>query len=221
MPRTDLLQGRAKDLGVALGDDACAAVLDYLDAMLEKNRHLNLTAIREPGQAEVLHALDSLAVALTGITAERALDLGSGNGFPGVALAALCPQAEVTLMERTAKKARALEELVADSALSRVRVLHLDADQAPGLKSHLLAHFDLVVARALAAPREVARMAAPLTAPDGHLVLWLEHQTEVEMEPSLGFEVLRQIDYELPEPAARTRKLALCRRIASAPGSRP
>ena len=212
MQRHDLLLDRARDLGVALDDRACAALLAYLDAMLEKNRHLNLTAIREPEQAEVLHALDSLAVGLAGVTATRALDLGSGNGFPGVPRAALSPGTEVTLMERTAKKARALDELIASSPLPGVSVLHLDAGQAPGLKPHLRDHFDLVVARAVASPRDVARMAAPLTMAGGHLALWLDQHTEADAMEDLGFEDLKLIEYCLPEPAARTRKLALLRR---------
>jgi 16S rRNA (guanine527-N7)-methyltransferase len=205
------LAAQAAELSIAADEATCARLLAYLDAMLAKNRQLNLTGVRDPAQAEVLHVLDGLAVGLAGVPCHRALDLGSGNGFPGVAVAALWPDARVELMERTTKKARALEELLRATDLANVAVLHLDADQAPAMQPALRASFDLVTARAVAAPARVAQMAAPLTAPGGHLVLWLDAHTEVGTDPVRGFEVVRELSYDLPAPAARQRRLAVCR----------
>jgi len=49
--------------------------------------------------ALVSHAVDALAVQLAGLTPRRVLDLGTGNGFPGIAVAALWPDAEVVLLQ--------------------------------------------------------------------------------------------------------------------------
>lgn len=211
--RARRLAATARESGIATDETTCARLLTFLDALLEKNRQLNLTAVRDPEQAAVLHVLDSLAVSLAALPVRRALDLGSGNGFPGVAVAALWPEAEVSLMERTAKKARALGELLAGTDFGHVGVLHLDAEQAPRLHPELRAAFDLVTARAVAAPDRVARLAAPLTARGGHLVLWLDRETGVETDLDRSFEVVRELRYELPEPAARKRRLAICRRV--------
>ena len=120
------LAAAALAFGVEVAPAAAAALLTYLRAMLEANRQLNLTGIRDAEQAVVLHVLDSLAIGAFGLQPRRALDLGSGNGFPGVAVAALWPECEVVLMERTAKKARALEQLVANLG-DNVQVAHTDA----------------------------------------------------------------------------------------------
>ncbi|HLU40553.1 MAG TPA: hypothetical protein VK081_14305, partial [Planctomycetota bacterium] len=73
--------------------------------------------------------------------------------------------------------------------------------------------FALATVRAVGPPAEVLRLCAPLVAPGGATVLWLEagaHAPGVK-----GFEPPRVVDYALPEPAARTRRLACYRRIRS------
>lgn len=76
----------AKALGAELDEPRAARLLAYLDAMLTLNEQINLTAVRDREQAVVLHALDGLAFARTGLHPRHALDLGTGNGFPGVAV---------------------------------------------------------------------------------------------------------------------------------------
>ncbi|MEM7199436.1 MAG: 16S rRNA (guanine(527)-N(7))-methyltransferase RsmG [Planctomycetota bacterium] len=199
---------RAAGVGASVGADAAARLLDYLDAMLARNRAHNLTAIRDPAAAEVLHALDSLAVgALRLSRPTRALDLGSGNGFPGVALAVLWPQLPVTLLERTAKKARALGDLAATVGLEHVDIAHVDAAQVPALRPDLDSAYDLITARAVAEPGAVARLAQPMLAPGGTLLLWLEADARPQPQLRGGLRRERHHRYALPEPAPRRRQL--------------
>lgn len=180
----------------------------YLDALLDKNRHINLTAVREPEAAQHLHGHDSLAIAALELRPQRILDLGTGNGFPGVALRLLYPQAsEVLLLDRTAKKLRAIEELLHTAGIEGVRVLQGDAIQVPKLHPELAAHFDLISARAVASPEKVAAWAAGLQAPGGDLVLWLEDQHEVAGELP-GYRLRARHRYTLDGPQPRRRQLA-------------
>src|SRR5688572_17235167 len=90
--RRDLLCAYAGALDVDLTATGAGLLLRYLDAMLAENAAVNLTAIRAPEQALVLHAVDSLIVGRAlDLPPARALDLGSGNGFPGIAVRALWP----------------------------------------------------------------------------------------------------------------------------------
>lgn len=61
------LSRKAKALGVEIDEPAADDLLSYLDAMLTTNQHINLTAVRDPEDAVVLHALDSLAFGLSGL----------------------------------------------------------------------------------------------------------------------------------------------------------
>lgn len=207
----DLVQ-RAATLGITLGESQAGLLLAYLDAMLLLNQQINLTAIRDRETAVVLHALDSLAFGLSGLMPQHVLDLGSGNGFPGVGVAVLHPRASVVLLDRTGKKVRAIGSCLLTARLPGVETLQLDAAQAPALQRDLRQAFDVVTARAVGSPEQVATLAAPLTRPGGTLVLWLDADAEVPAQID-GFRHGRSIDYELPAPAARRRRLGLWRRV--------
>lgn len=204
----EALVARAKELGATIDAEQASEVLAYLDAMLETNRFLNLTAVRDREPAIVLHALDSLAFARTGLQPHHVLDIGSGNGFPGVGVAALHPNATVTLLDKTGKKIRAITTCLITAGLDRVETIQMDAQQAPALRKDFRHGFDLVTARAVARPDVVARLAEPLTRPGGHLVLWLE--PDADTPEKLGrFRLDEELAYELPAPAPCQRKLAI------------
>ncbi|MGC6489460.1 MAG: 16S rRNA (guanine(527)-N(7))-methyltransferase RsmG [Planctomycetota bacterium] len=212
-PWTDpsALVDKARAIGVTLREDAATEVLAYLDAMLQTNEHINLTAVRDREAAVVLHVLDSLAFQLTELRPRHLLDLGTGNGFPGVGVAALWPQATATLMDKTGKKVRAIGGCLVAAGLDRIETLQMDARQAPALRRDFRHGFDLCTARAVARPDVVADLAEPLVRPGGHLVMWLE--TDADAPAKLGrFQHERTVRYELPEPAARTREQVVWKR---------
>jgi 16S rRNA (guanine527-N7)-methyltransferase len=199
--------------------DVASRLEPYLRALLQENQHINLTAVRDLDAARVLHVLDSLALGALDFDPppRRCLDLGSGNGFPGVALRALYPDAEVTLLDRTRKKLLAIARVLEGVGMAQgITTVHVDAAQAPRTHPELLRRFDLVCARAMAAPPRVAELAAPFLAPGGQLVLWLDQQTAA---PATLPRLLRVAvhEYDLPAPAARHRRLAAYR-LATASG---
>lgn len=186
-------------------------LVTYLDAMLRENEHVNLTAIRDRDAALVLHVADSLAIEALALAPRDCLDLGTGNGFPGVALQVLFPAAKVTLLDRTQKKIAAIGRALAASGLDEVATLRLDAAQAPALAPSLRGRFDLVTARAVAGPNEVAALAAPLLGPHGRLCLWLDADTEAPQTLAPRFRRVALHEYVLQSPNVppRTRRLAL------------
>jgi len=128
------------------------------------------TTIREPSAAADRHVADSLsALALAEVrSARRIADIGSGAGWPGVALAAALPGAEVALVESASRHCRYLERVLDTAGLTNATVVHARAEDWPaGLRSH-----DLVTARALAALPVLCEYAAPLLAEGGSLVAW-------------------------------------------------
>jgi 16S rRNA (guanine527-N7)-methyltransferase len=201
----DLLQA-ARLLDAELDEPRASRLLAYLDAMLVVNEHVNLTGVRDREHAVVLHVLDGLAFARTGVRPRHVLDLGTGNGFPGVCVAALHPGASVVLMDRTGKKVRAIGGCLVAAKLDGVETMLMDAQQAPALARELRHAFDLVVARAVGKPELLGELAAPLTRPGGHLVLWLDADAAVPKQLE-GFRLVARIGYELPAPAARQRVL--------------
>lgn len=145
----------------------------YVALLLDANRHLNLTRVVEPEAIAKLHLLDSLAAlrSIDGWATERALDLGSGGGIPGLVLAIARPDVRWTLVDSVAKKADALRSFVAELGLSNVDVLSQRAEEIGRGADHREA-YPLVTARACAALPVLVEYALPLLADGGHLMAW-------------------------------------------------
>src|SRR5207248_7441882 len=148
VPETTASPAAIADLtGVALGDEQRRQLDTYRDELLDWNRRINLTAIRDPEGVERLHFADSLACLLEPIASEaRMLDVGAGGGFPGLPLKIARPDLRLTLLEATGKKARFLEHVVAALGLSEVTIVNQRAEEFGEREA-----FEVVVARALGA----------------------------------------------------------------------
>jgi 16S rRNA (guanine527-N7)-methyltransferase len=156
-----LLAGAAA-LGVTLSTQQVEQFARYRAELLDWNTRFNLTAIRDPREVEIrlfLDALTCLQVLPPG--ALRLIDVGSGAGFPGLALKLARPELQVTLLEATGKKAQFLQHVVAALALDGVTVLNTRAEQA-GQDPAQRERYDWAVARAVAELRVLAEYLLPL-----------------------------------------------------------
>src|SRR5262249_61841973 len=90
------------------------------------------------------------------------VDLGPGAGLPGIVLALLLPQADVTLLEPALRRTIFLEECVAELGLGNTRVWRARAEQAAGALAA-----DVVTARAVAPLDRLAALALGLLKPGG------------------------------------------------------
>ena len=149
-----LAEGAAA-LGVPLTASQLDAFARLRDLLIEWNARVNLTAITAPEEIVTRHFLDSLTCALA-VPAERraaslrALDVGSGAGFPALPLAIAFPHWRVTALEATAKKVRFQEAACAELGLRNVRPLAGRAEEL-ARKLGQRGRYDLVTARAVAA----------------------------------------------------------------------
>lgn len=163
--RDALLRG-AQTLGLTLGDAQCQGLLDYLALLQKWNGVYNLTAVRRPADMLTHHLLDSLAVLpplrrhLAGRSA-RILDVGSGGGLPGVVLAILEPQLDVTCVDAVGKKAIFIRQVGVELKLPNLHVLHGRVEelrQPP---------FDVITSRAFASLADFTRLTRHLMAEQG------------------------------------------------------
>ena len=98
-------------------------------------------------------------------------DIGSGGGLPGLVLAFEWPEAEVVLIEGSAKRADFLQQAVTDLGIAdRCTVLGERAEES-GHRSELRYRCDIVVARGFGAPPVTAECGSPLLRPGGHLLV--------------------------------------------------
>lgn len=154
----------------------------YLALLLDENTRMNLTAIRDPEAAWERHALDALS--LLGVISQanppaspiRIADVGTGGGVPGMILALALPDAQITLIDSTAKKTAFLQRAADELGLSNVRVVTARAESAGAYpRGELRDSFDVVVARAVARISILAELCVPL-AREGALIAMIKGQ---------------------------------------------
>jgi len=160
------------------------------------------------------HLADSLS-ALPYISPARLADIGSGMGFPGLALAAAIPSAHVTLVESQRRHAAVAERLARGAGLSNVSVLPLRAEEVGD-------EFDAVTARAVAPLAVLVEYAAPLLVEGGRLVAWKGARDAAEERG--GEEAARVVGLSLdrveavePFPGAHSRHLHVYVKTAPTP----
>ena len=158
---------------LALTAGQAAAFATYRDLLIEWNGRFNLTAVTDPEQIDRRLFLDALRMAgpVTAMarpdpdrdvgTAIRMVDMGTGAGFPGLALKIALPAVDVTLIEATGKKVQFLEAVIGDLGLSGIAAIHARAEEIGTLPEYRGA-FDLVTARGVSSLAALFEMAAPL-----------------------------------------------------------
>lgn len=158
-----VLADGAQELGIALDGARIEQFIALGALLLDWNTRINLTAIREPLEVARKHVLDSLAV-LPHLRGERVADVGSGAGFPGLALALADPGRQYTLIEATTKKARFIEHAVAELRIGNVAVVNSRAELWRPPEP-----FAAVLSRALGSLAQFVRVAGHLATPSGRL----------------------------------------------------
>lgn len=153
----------AAAFGLSLDPAQLAQFRRYSELLREWNQRINLTAIDAPAEIEIRHFLDSLTVATaTGDLSDRRLiDVGTGAGFPGLALKILYPAMALTLVDSVAKKTRFLEAVAAELGLSDVTILAERAETVGRQPAHR-EQYDWAVARAVAALPVLVEYLLPL-----------------------------------------------------------
>ena len=104
-------------MGLKQSDESIHKQALYLELLLEANKNISLTGIKNPKGAVIKHTIDSLSVS-SAIEGGEIVDIGSGGGTPGIPLAIANPDKKFYLIDSVLKKIKFLDETV--------KVLELD-----------------------------------------------------------------------------------------------
>jgi 16S rRNA (guanine527-N7)-methyltransferase len=169
--------------GISPGKDQVARIRAYITLLLKWNRTISLTSITDPAEIVGRHFGESMyASKLLPVENCRLADVGTGAGFPGLALKIACPDAQILLVDSNKKKCAFLSEVVRELGFKGVEIhterfeeIRPDNVQA-----------NIITSRAVGEFKDLIRWSKNALVRRGHLILWVgaEDSTRIAQTPS-------------------------------------
>ena len=165
------------------GKQKASTLIAYLDLVLARNEHINLTAVRDRDEALVKHVLDSLAIVDLPEyeKAETIIDVGTGAGFPGALLAIVSPEKEFTLLDSTLKRLRVIDEFAQTLSINNLKTVHARAEEI-SRKPEYSEAFDICVSRAVANLEKLSGWCLPFVRKGGSFIAYKGENYEEELQ---------------------------------------
>ena len=157
----EILIDGSSELGFDLSENQLDKLLHYLELILKWNKVHNLTAIDNPSEGVKKHLLDSLSV-LSFIKKGKILDVGSGAGLPGIVIALIRGDVDVTSIDSVGKKCRFMENAKLNLGLENFNVIN---DRVEIYKTDQC--FNQIVSRAFATFEDTKKLTAHLICSKG------------------------------------------------------
>ena len=211
--------------GVTLDREALMRLDLYAERLIETNRRFNLTAVTDPDEVTVKHFADSLV--LLGKTEFPAgaslLDVGTGAGFPGLALKLARPDLQVAFLDGTRKKLGFISSVLEETGLAG-ETLHLRAEEAGKLPKYR-EKFDFVTARAVADMAALSEYCLPFVRVGGLFLAMKSAAAEEEIQNAagavrlLGGKTEQNLLFDLVENTPR--RIVFVRKISQTPPKYP
>lgn len=172
-----------KKLNIKVTDEMLEKLDIYCNFLLEYNKHINLTAIKEENDIYLKHFYDSLTLTKVIDLNEynTLLDIGSGAGFPGMVLKIFFPKLKVYLVDSNNKKCKFLLELKEKLNVDNLIVIN---NRIENLYNEFLNSIDIVTARAVTNLPVLTELAIPLVKANKYFIA-MKGNAEEELENSM------------------------------------
>lgn len=201
-----LLHGLSS-IGVQLTGEQADQLCRYGELLLEKNKVMNLTAIREPEKVATLHFLDCLALLpVVDFKNKDLVDVGCGAGFPGMPLLIGEPTLNLTMVDSLGKRMHWLEdEVLPDLGLTAACC----AERAEEFALEHREQYDIATSRAVARLNILAELCLPLVKKGGCFLAMKGQSAAEELAEAekgiaiLGGKVERVYEYPIEDAMHR------------------
>ena len=220
----ELLNVGFGELGLPLDSLALSRYRTYYEYLTEINQVMNLTAISGEEDVARLHFLDCAALLkLAEFPGKRVIDVGTGAGFPGMALKIACPDIELTLLDSLDKRVKFLRELCGKLGIDDITCLHARAEEAP---KAMRESFDIAVSRAVARLNLLSELCLPFVKVGGLFIAMKGPEAEEEIQEAkravaiLGGKIEQVTKYAIPG-ADVTHSAVLIRKVSPTPQKYP
>ena len=219
-----LLQSGFEALSLVPDSQALSRYRIYYEYLEEMNRVMNLTAISGEEDVARLHFLDCVALlGLADFSGKKVIDVGTGAGFPGLALKIACPSIELTLLDSLDKRINFLKNTCEKLGFDDVTCIHSRAEEIPaGFRQG----FDFALSRAVARLNLLCELCLPYVKKGGAFIAMKGSDLEEELAEArrcirtLGGQVEKKIDYTIPGTDV-THCALIIRKVADTPAKYP
>ena len=179
-------------MGLKQSDESIHKQALYLELLLEANKNISLTGIKNPKEAVIKHTIDSLSVS-SAIEGEKIVDIGSGGGTPGIPLAIANPAKKFYLVDSVLKKIKFLDEASKVLELDNIETICDRGENVDKLSA------DTVVSRAFGSLNYLIESSKNMVSKKG---LFLAMKGKINQEEIndlvMGFSVLQIQEIEVP-----------------------
>jgi 16S rRNA (guanine527-N7)-methyltransferase len=157
----------------------------YYEFLNKENKKFNLTSITDFNDFISLHVLDSLSLLLPiqkyNINYQNILDIGSGNGFPGVPFKVCIPKANMILVDSVKKKVNFMQKLIQLLNLNGIEIINNRVENLGNNKDYRKTQ-NLILARAVAKLSTLIEVALPLLQIGGYCIFHKSDLSQSEFE---------------------------------------
>lgn len=168
---------------IACSDEQINLLDEFMNRTLETNEKFNLTAIKDKDQFVEKMIFDSaLVLANADLANKKVIDIGTGAGYPGMVLKILEPDADMFLLDSTAKKINYLNEF----SLEKDIPIHGVTARAEEYAKEHREEFDVATARAVASLNILLELIVPLLKVGGEFIAMKGAGYEKEINDSLN-----------------------------------
>lgn len=198
-------QSDLQEMDITLTEKQISQFLVYYEMLTEWNQSVNLTAITEYQDVMKKHFIDSLSLVKVYDVKSRSsvIDVGTGAGFPGLALKIAFPEMELTLLDSLNKRIHFLNAVIERLKLFGIKTLHGRAEDYARQDTYR-EQFDLCVSRAVANLSTLSEYCLPFVKKDGLFISYKSEKIGEEWKAAekaislLGGRVKEQLEFMLP-----------------------
>ena len=213
-----------EQLGLSADETVLSRYRTYYEYLEEINKVMNLTAISGEKDVAELHFLDCAELlTMQSLSGKKVIDVGTGAGFPGLALKIACPDIQLTLLDSLDKRINFLKDTCARLSLDDVTCIHARAEEIPaGYREG----FDYAVSRAVARLNLLCELCLPYVKKGGAFMAMKGPELDAELKEAecairtLGGKVEKKIDYTIPGTDV-THCAVIVRKVSNTPAKYP
>lgn len=220
----DILTSGFESYGLTCSSDTLKKYRTYFEALEETNKVMNLTAISGETDVAQLHFLDCAYLLKTAdFSGKTVYDIGTGAGFPGLAMKIACPEMKLTLLDSLDKRVGFLRSTCDALGFADVECIHARAEEITPDRREMA---DIVTSRAVAELNKLAELCLPYVRPGGIFLAMKGPDYDAELENAkkcireLGGKTDKCVTYTIPGTEV-SHSVIIIRKVSPTPAKYP